>query len=56
MKGLEKGFPMIKFSKTVTETITIKYPKTLQLTTNMVYVSEKHWKLDKITLNFVKIN
>ena len=31
-KGLEKFYSMVKCSKTVTETITIENPKTLELT------------------------
>ena len=32
MKGLEEGYPMVKISKTVTETLTIKNPKTVRKT------------------------
>ena len=38
MKGLEKGYPIVAFSKRMTETIT---NKTLKLTSNIKYVNEK---------------
>ena len=39
--GLEKGYSVVKFSKTMNETVTIENPKTLKLTSNMVYANEK---------------